>query len=192
MEEPSKTLEVLRADVTQYLRKMAYSQSRIQYGSVWQLVAAFMKERGQTEYSASVGEAFIYDLLGERTSDALDRWEKAIIQCTNALTEFMETGTVKFRRSQKFRDLPGAVGQRMQEYIAYKQSYGIARATIGEYQASLQQFLRYLEVQASPPWARSPHTPSSTLRTTWVSAPHLCGIAICPSLKGSSALILKA
>lgn len=148
MEEQSKTLEVLRADVTQYLQKMAYSPSRIsQYGSAWQRVAAFMKDRDQTAYSATVGEAFIYHLMGDRPFDALDHWEKDIILCTNVLTEFLETGTVKFRRSQKFRELPGAVGQRMQEYIAYKKSYGIARETVVGYQSSLQQFLGYLDDQ---------------------------------------------
>lgn len=148
MEPQPKPLDALASEVIQYLQKLAYSESRIsQYRSAWQRLAAFMKENDRTDYSATVGEAFIYHLMGDRPFDALDRWEKDIIQCANVLTEFLETGTVKFRRSQKFRDLPGAVGQRMQEYIAYKKSYGIARDTVVGYQSSLQQFLGYLEDQ---------------------------------------------
>ena len=145
MAEQSKTLEVLSTEVTEYLQKLTYSESRIsQYRSAWQRVAAFMKEQDQTSYSAAVGEAFIYHLIGERHFDNLDRWEQDIIQCTNVLTEFLETGTVKFRRSQKFRELRGAVGQTMQEYVAYKKSYGIARETLSGYQVCLQHFLSHL------------------------------------------------
>jgi len=148
MKEQTKALDELTAAVTQHLQKLAYSESRIsQYRSAWQRVAAFMNEQGQTYYSATVGETFTYDLLGERKFDELDRWEKDIIQCTNVLTEFLETGMVKFRRGQKFYDLGGAVGQTMQEFIAYKKSYGLASETLVGYQQGLQQFLAYLDAQ---------------------------------------------
>ncbi len=146
MEEQSKTLDVLSTEVTEYLQKLTYSESRIsQYRSAWQRVATFMKERECPSYSFAVGEAFIYHLMGDRSFDDLDRWEKDIIQCTNVLTEFLETGTVKVRRNQKFRELRGAVGQIMQEYIVYKKSYGISRETLSRYQAGLQHFLGYLD-----------------------------------------------
>lgn len=148
MEEQSKTLEVLRAEVTQYLQKLAYSESRIsQYRSAWQRVADFMKDNDRTHYSATVGEAFIYHLLGDRPFETLDRWDKDIIQCTNVLTEFLETGAVKFRRGQKFRELRGEVGQTMQDYLAVKKSYGLARDTLANYQSCLQHFLGYLDDQ---------------------------------------------
>ena len=146
MEEKLKTLEVLASDVTGYLEKLSYSESRIsQYRSAWQRVAKFMKENELLSYSAAVGEAFIYHLIGDRKFDNLDRWEKDIIQCANVLTEFLETGAVKFRRCQKFRDLKGAVGHTMQEYIAYKKSYGISRVTIEGYKHCFQHFLCYLD-----------------------------------------------
>lgn len=146
MEEKQKAFEALTSEVTGYLKKLSYSDSRIsQYCSAWQRVAAFMKGNGLMFYSAAVGEAFIYHLIGGRKFDNLDRWEKDIIQCANVLTEFLETGAVKFRRCQKFRDLQGAVGQAMQDYIAYKQSYGISRDTIEGYKHCLQHFLGYLD-----------------------------------------------
>ena len=127
MEENQKTFEILTFEVISYLQKLSYSDSRIsQYRSAWQRVAAFMKENDLQYYTATVGEAFIYHLIRDRIYDDLDRWEKDIIQCANVVTEFLETGAVKFRRCQKFRQLQGAVGQTMQNYIAYRKSYGIS------------------------------------------------------------------
>jgi site-specific recombinase XerD len=146
MDEKQKALETLTSEVTSYLEKLSYSDSRIsQYHSAWQRVAAFMKDNDLMFYSAAVGEAFIYHLIGGRKFDNLDRWEKDIIQCANILTEFLETSAVKFRRCKKFRDLQGAVGQTMQDYIAYRQSYGISRDTVEEYKHCFQHFLSYLE-----------------------------------------------
>lgn len=146
MKEKQKAFEILTLEVTSYLQKSSYSESRIsQYRSAWQKVAVFMKENGLTYYSAAVGDAFIYYLMRNRSYADLDRWEKDIIQCANTLTEFLETGAVKFRRCQKFRDLQGAVGQTMQDYIAFKKSYGISRDTIEGYKHCLQHFLSYLD-----------------------------------------------
>ncbi|KLU63603.1 hypothetical protein CEB3_c00170 [Peptococcaceae bacterium CEB3] len=146
MEEKQKVLEVLTSEVVGYLRKLSYSESRIsQYRSAWLRVAAFMEENDLTHYSAIVGEAFIYHLIGDRKYDNLDRWEKAIIQCANTLTEFLETGAVKFRRCKKFRDLQGTVGQTMRDYITYKKSYGISDITVDGYKLCFQHFLSYLE-----------------------------------------------
>ena len=146
MVEKQRTLEMLTFDVITYLQKLSYSSSTIsQYRSAWQRVTAFMKENDLQFYNASVGETFIYNLIGNRRYDDLDRWEKCIIQCANVLTEFLETGAVKFRRCQKFRELQGAVGQTMQNYIAYRKSFGISHGTIEEYKHRFQHFLSYLE-----------------------------------------------
>ena len=146
MGEIQKTFEMLTYEVISYLQKLSYSDSRIsQYRSAWQRVAAFMKENDLQYYTATVGEAFIYHLIGDRIYVDLDRWEKDIIQCANVLTEYLETGAVKFRRCQKFRELQGAIGQTMQNYIAYRKSYGICRETVEEYKHRFQHFLSYLD-----------------------------------------------
>lgn len=145
MKEKQMTLEMLIAEVVNYLQKLTYSQSRIsQYRSAWQRLVVFMRDSGLQYYNATVGEAFIYHLIGTRAYDTLDRWEKDIIQCANVLTEFQETGTVKFRRNQKFRELHGSIGQTMLSYIEYKKSYGLSRETIEDYKNHFQHFLKYL------------------------------------------------
>ena len=143
MEEKQKTFGILTSEVVSYLQKLSYSDSSIsQYRSAWQRVAEFMKDNGLQYYTATAGDAFIYHLIGERTYDDLDRWEKEIIQCTNVLTEFWETGSVKFRRSRKIRKLHGPVGQTMLAYIAYKKSYGISRDTEEDYKYHFEYFLK--------------------------------------------------
>lgn len=146
MNKNQVTLELLAEGVITYLQKLAYSHSRInQYRSAWQRVDVYMRDRGLQHYSASVGEAFIYHLIGTRTYGNLDRWEKDIIQCTNVLTEFLETGSVKYRRNQIFRELHGPIGKTMLSYIDYKKSYGISHQTLEGYKKDLQHFLNYLK-----------------------------------------------
>lgn len=108
-----------------------------------------MKDSGLHDYNPSVCQKFIYYLMGNRSYGELTRWEKCIIMCANILTEFQETGSVKFRRTQKFRELQGPIGQTMLSYIEQKKSYGLSKETIEEYKYHLQQFLKYLNENGS-------------------------------------------
>jgi integrase/recombinase XerD len=140
-----KVLQELTEEVTAYLRRLSYSDSRIsQYRSAWQRLASYMANNNLRQYTASVGEAFIYHLIGESTYNDLDRWEKDIIQCTNVLTEFQETGVVKFRRIKKFVDLKGPIGETMNGFIAHKKSLGLAQETVDGYKMHFHRFLNYL------------------------------------------------
>ena len=146
MEEKHKTIDILTTEVISYFQKLSYSETRIaQYKSAWQRVITFIEENKIFYYDATVGEAFIYAFLGVRSYDALSQWEKDIIQCTNVLTEFLDTGNIKFRQSKKFRKLDGAVGKLMQDYITYKMTFGVSTITVDNYKYHLQQFLHYLE-----------------------------------------------
>ena len=66
MKEEQKSFEMLTGEVIRYLQKLSYSDSRIsQYRSAWQRISAFMKEQDWEYYTATVGEAFIYHLIGK-------------------------------------------------------------------------------------------------------------------------------
>lgn len=146
MNNAGKELQLLTEEVVAYLEKLSYSESRIsQYRSAWQRLFAYMEKNNLRNYTPSVGEAFIYYLIGDNCYDELSRWEKAIIQCTNVLTEFLETKVVKFRRNKKFIDLKGPVGEKMNAYIAYKKALGVAPGTVDGYKARLHQFLQHLQ-----------------------------------------------
>lgn len=140
------SFDVLTGQVTNYLQKLSYSKSRIsQYHSAWKRVEIFMKKKKIKFFTANIGDSFIYELIGERNYDNIDRWEKDIIQCTNVLTEFIETGVVKDKRSQKFRNLKGSIGKTMQDYIVYKRVCGVSHSTIKEHKQRLYEFLVFLE-----------------------------------------------
>jgi len=143
-----RTLEGLANEVIAYLQRLSYSESRIsQYRSAWQRVAVFMKESGLENYSASVGEMFCTDLMGTRPYHELTRWEKDIIQCANVLTEFQETGAVKFKRDHQFKVFNGAIGETMREYMNLKKARGMAQDTLSEYRLHLHRFLHFLSEQ---------------------------------------------
>ncbi len=140
-----KVFQKLTDEVLAYLKRLSYSESRIsQYRSAWQRLAAYMGNNNLQHYTACVGEAFIYYLIGERTYDDLDRWEKDIIQCTNVLTEYQETGAVKFRRITRFVELKGPIGETMKDFIAHKKSLGMVQETIAGHKTQLHRFLNYL------------------------------------------------
>ena len=90
MNNAGKELVILTKEVIDYLEKLSYSESRInQYRSAWQRLFSYMEANNLQIYTPTVGEAFIYHLIGENCYDELSRWEKAIIQCTNVLTEYL-------------------------------------------------------------------------------------------------------
>lgn len=145
MEKDSVTLEKVVIETTVYLKKMGLSKSRIsQYQAAWNHLKTYMSERGEPYFSASVTEAFIYDLLGDQSFDDLKSWQKQIISCVNVLTEYMETQSIKFKRGKKFRVLKGAIGLTILEYIRHRKNMGISESTAEEYRYHLSQWLTYL------------------------------------------------
>ena len=145
MESKTKTIEDLSSEVVRYLQRLSYSDSRIsQYRSAWQRVVVFMESNHLPLYSATVGEAFITDFIGTGEYNTLDRWEKDILRCTNALTKFLETGSLQYRRIEKSRELKGLIGQTMEDFIACRKSLGISKVTIDQYKLNLNRFLNYL------------------------------------------------
>lgn len=144
MKHKLKELQLLTMETASYLRKLAYSESRIsQYRSAWQRLAVYMERNNLHHYSATVAEAFICQHLGSRSYTELDSWDKAIIQCVNTLTEFQETGSVKFRRNKKYQELQGPIGKLMTDYIFFRKSLGIAQRTLEEHRLQLYRLLHY-------------------------------------------------
>lgn len=143
--QESINIEELIERVISYLQKVGYSNIRIeQYRSAWQKLINYMFGHSISDFNATVADSFIYYLLAGRKYDDISQWEKDIIMCANRLTEYLETGTVKFRRSKKFYELNGPIGKTMQDYLISRQKAGISRETIDEISRVLQTFLYYL------------------------------------------------
>lgn len=148
MEQCQTTLEQVAAETAAYLKKMGYSESRMnQYYAAWNHLKTFMSEHGELYFTASVAEAFIYDMIGDGSFNDLKPWKKQIATCINTLTEYMETKSVKFRRCKMFRKLNGPIGLTMLEYIRHRKGYGISTATEDDYRYQLGQFVVYLDVK---------------------------------------------
>lgn len=139
-------LDNLMADTDSYLRKLQYGDQTIAaYHSAWNHLAEFMSETGTTLYSFHTGEAFAYDMIEKHNGyENLSQYEKYIIQCMNVLTEFLETGAVKFRRGKIFRSLTGSIGSLMKDYVSYKKEFGVSEETADGYRYHLGTFLLYL------------------------------------------------
>lgn len=146
MQSKQMNLDDLMADTDSYLRKLQYSDQTIAaYHSAWNHLAKFMSETGTAHYSAYTGEVFAYNMIEKHNGyENLSQYEKYIIQCVNVLTEFLETGTVKFRRGKIFRSLTGSIGTLMKDYVSYKKNLGISEETADGYRYHLGTFLIYL------------------------------------------------
>ena len=143
--QESITVEELINQVVSYLQKAGYSDTRIaQYRSAWQKFISYMSKHNFREFNATVADSFIYYILADRKYDSISQWEKDVIMCANRLTEYLETGTVRFRRSKKFYELNGPIGKTMQDYLTSKCEAGISRETVDEISRALQGFLYYL------------------------------------------------
>ena len=138
-------LEKVVTETSIYLEKMGLSETRIsQYHVAWNHLKAFMSEREEVYFTATVAEAFAYDLIGEGSFAQLTSWQKQIISCVNVLTEYAQTQSVKFRRSKGFRELKGAIGLTMIEYLRQRTHMGLSETTVEEYRYHLSQWLSYL------------------------------------------------
>jgi integrase/recombinase XerD len=139
------TIEELIKQVVSYLQKVGYSDTRItQYRSAWQKLINYMSKHEIKVYNASVADSFTYSLLDGRKYDCISQWEKDVIMCVNRLTEYLETGTVRFRRAKKFYELNGPIGKTMQDYLKTRREARISQETIDEISRALQSFLNYL------------------------------------------------
>ena len=138
------TIEELIKQVVSYLQKVGYSDTRItQYRSAWQKLINYMSKHEIKVYNASVADSFTYSLLDGRKYDCISQWEKDVIMC-DRLTEYLETGTVRFRRAKKFYELNGPIGRTMQDYLKTRREARISQETIDEISRALQSFLNYL------------------------------------------------
>lgn len=146
MQSKKMNLDDLMTDTDSYLRKLQYSDQTIaMYRSAWNHLAEFMIETDTVHYSAYTGEAFAYSMIEKHNGYGnLSQYEKYIIQCVNVLTEFLETGTVKFRRRKIFRSLTGSIGSLMKDYVTHKMNLGISEETADSYRYHLGTFLIYL------------------------------------------------
>ena len=145
MEARQTILEDLTDQAVNYLQKLSFSDSRVGYYLlVWQKLSVFMRTNNLQYYDASVGNKYIYHIIGDRSYKELRQGEKDTIQCINSLTEFQQTGTIKLRNRKKTDDFKGNIGQTIASYIAYRKSIFIGASTIKIEESFLYRFMVFL------------------------------------------------
>ncbi|MFD1707737.1 tyrosine-type recombinase/integrase [Siminovitchia sediminis] len=141
-----QTLQEVSSQVETYFRSLSYNKQRISfYQKGWSVIEQFMVENSIDFYEAKVGDAFISKIQGTSDYSELSRREKDLIRCANVLTEYQNTGSIKFRSILKKYPLKGEIGEGIQGYLSYRKSQGASDDTVNNNKLYLHRLLEFLE-----------------------------------------------
>lgn len=141
-----QTIQKIASEVETYFTSLSYNKKRIKfYQKGWALIEQFMIENSIELYGAEVGDAFINKIQGTRLFSELDRTDKDLIRCANVLTEYQNTGSIKFRSILKKYQLDGEIGGAIKDYLTYRKSEGASDDTINNNKLYLHRLLEFLE-----------------------------------------------
>ncbi len=146
--ERQQTLAELITEAEAYFKTLSYSSARMRiYRIGWYALDDYMKGHSIDFYNPMAGEAFIESIPGTGSYAELSRLEKDIIRCTNVLTEYQTTGTVKYRSVSKTYEFKGEIGQLILGFLSYRKSTGLTKDTLENNKLYLHRFLEYLEAK---------------------------------------------
>lgn len=135
----------LTSTVEKYLTSLSYSKARIRtFQKGWNLIKHFMDDHSTEFYNAKVGDEFIKSVLESKDYSDLRKKEKDIIRSANILTEFLTTGTIRFRSKLKSHEFNGEIGSVMLQYLNDRKSKGASEDTINNHKLYLHRLLEYL------------------------------------------------
>lgn len=141
-----QTLKEISSEVETYFRGLSYNKQRIRfYQKGWSVIEQFMEENSIEFYEAKAGDAFISKIQGTSDYSELSRREKDLIRCTNVLTEYQNTGSIKFRSILKKYPLKGEIGEGIQRYLSYRKTQGASDDTVNNNKLYLHRLLEFLE-----------------------------------------------
>ena len=136
----------LTGDCLDYFNRNGFTQDRIDdYTSMWKKgILAWMQEKKLNEYTTERGEEFIPSFIRE---GYVTTGERDYIRSVEALTEFMNFGYVRNRRTHLPVEYPldGEIGRQMRKLVARLQTLRRSRTTIHDYELYLHRFLTFLK-----------------------------------------------
>jgi integrase/recombinase XerD len=143
--EKYQTLTDLTTEVEAYFKSLSYSKARIKfYQNGWKLIDQFMVENSIEYFEAKVSDAYLSKVLGKRSFTELSRKEKDLIRCTNVLSEYQATGSIKFRSILKSYLFEGEIGNLILDYLSYRKLHGISDDALNNNKLYLHRFLEFL------------------------------------------------
>lgn len=140
-----QTLTELTSEVETYLKSISYTETRIKfYQNGWKLIKQFMLENSIEFFEANVSDDFLGKVLGNRSYKEISRKEKDLIRCTNVLSEFQATGSIKFRSTLKSYLFEGEIGKLILGYLSHRKLHGMSDDSLNNNKLYLHRFLEFL------------------------------------------------
>ena len=141
-----RPLPELRREAADYMRKLQYSESRIdQAGTAWNHLQRFMDENGHPLFSAEVADGFHERVLMGRRYEDLPRWDRDKILLVGMLVEVLHTGCIKYKRDRKFVALTGPIADEAASLVSELRERGYSQSTIDSYKANLNRFSQFMQ-----------------------------------------------
>jgi len=129
------------------MKEARYSKVRIcQYGYCWNKVKNFMLLKNIKFYDKQVEITFLKDVLGEFNYKELSSVNKALVNQTEALCEFLQTKRILLgNRKHPPKVFEGEIGQAIKDFIFYRKTVlKLAKKTLQLYSIYLHHFYSYL------------------------------------------------
>lgn len=147
MEQKKQTIDELTEDFHRYLRSIRRSERTIRlYLAAWEKLKDYMAAHRLKIYTGKIGEAFLVSELGKYKYENLTNKKQNFVSKIEALIDFQNTGRVLLGiRRKPPKELNGAIGKTMQDYIDFKTTiYSLLKTTITNYKIYLHAFNCFL------------------------------------------------
>jgi len=144
IKEKKKLSEIVKETET-YFKSQSYSSGRIRVFRVgWKALDFFMQKNLIEYYDSMTGKMFIDSILKGTLYADLNKQNKDIIRSVNVLTEYLLTGTVKYRSILKKVETENNIGNYITKFLEYRTSNGFTVKTIEGNRRYLLRFLEFL------------------------------------------------
>lgn len=145
MEKVKGTYDEVISKAIEYLRERF---SRVdctlsRYQNRWEKVKNYMDSHNISEIDASVCRDYLLNVFDNRDYRELTKKDKEVVGSVNILLEFLETGSVQFKKEQI--NLDGPIGALMIKYLSFKKDQRLHKSTISIHECHLSRFLQFLK-----------------------------------------------
>ena len=147
MKNQKQTIDNLMDEMFDYLRKSQRHPVTIdQYRYSWQKVKSFMLANNIKYYNAKTESTFLISVLGDYDYSKLNQRGKELVNKTEALCEFQNTGRILLGcRKHPPKEFKGKTGRIITSFIAYrKNTLKLAKKTVQLYGLYLYPFNCYM------------------------------------------------
>lgn len=146
----NQTIDELLNEFETHLRTLQRSRFTLRgYWQTWRPLKQFMAAQSIEYYTQSVGQQFVKSKLGDYDYSTLNQMQRQLVNQTDALHVFQNTGKIFFGTAPLRRNPPkvlyGEIGLAIQDYITFKSlAYELSKSTTNNYLNALHSLLVFL------------------------------------------------